>query len=468
MITIRGNITRYDIIVNLEIERFIVIRSLGNDPGVSTLLSGLHMDNPGRDETILQNSQAIANLETQARRTDDIVKKQLKEIKALSALLSDFTTTKHNTQQEFLQIRNRLDSSNNSLESRLARLEISGPPAPVVIPEPPFYPHIFFSGSVKEVYRFCSDMRNTFARLPGHFSGEKHKILYIASYFRASKDNSTDDCNSTIWWQGLLSKNAAAQGLDTKEASAVSDFVLPELFSSESFLKKIISSWPNVHEREDDWKAFEALCQRSSLIGDFNTSFNTLYHRLGTHLEGIVLCDYYQKAVDPDIANLGALRGGWTKLEDLEQKQELAVTFSMDPVGLAIVRQMTKSKTPIPNRPNAPLPNRPNPSYPSHRTPGPIFRSSDSKLSPGVPMELDSIDGLVFTWPLFVEICKKHSICIRCGGEWESVHKTTQKCPVAEGFKLTQEGMRALWVNWGGISDVAPAEVSKWSPEHQH
>ncbi|KNE87041.1 hypothetical protein PSTG_19586, partial [Puccinia striiformis f. sp. tritici PST-78] len=94
------------------------------DPGVSTLLSGLQMDNPDRDQTILRHSHSIAVLETQACRNEEVIKKQAKDIKSLTVslqLASD--SSRSTTQQELLQMRNSFDFLNNTLNSRLAHLE---------------------------------------------------------------------------------------------------------------------------------------------------------------------------------------------------------------------------------------------------------------------------------------------------------------------------------------------------------
>ncbi|KAI7953812.1 hypothetical protein MJO28_006359 [Puccinia striiformis f. sp. tritici] len=425
------------------------------EPGVSTLLSGLQMDDPDRDVVANRHSQSIANLEAQVRQNEETIRKQSRDIKTLNSLLplaTEFSNHKSTNLQELLQIRSGVDVLNNSIDVRLSRLENFGT-QPAVKPEPPYHQHIFFSGSMKEVSRFNSTMRDTFARLPGHFSGEKHKILYIIGYFRASKDNSSDDCASDVWWRGLLATNAGMQGLNTKKASALDTFVLPELLTSEGFLEAINNQWPNVTEAEDNWKAFESLRQGSTSIGDFNSAFNTVYLQLGINLEPKVVCDYYDKAVNEGISNLASVRGGWAGEEDIKKKQKIAVAISREPVGLSIVNQMVNQKKPLPTRPNQILPLK----RPIHT----------AKLSPGVPMDLDSVSGIVFSWPLFKDVCKEHAICIHCGEDWDKVHKTTRSCPAGIAGKLTDSAARALWIDWGGISDFTEAGVSKWSPEHR-
>ncbi|POW12428.1 hypothetical protein PSTT_04483 [Puccinia striiformis] len=349
------------------------------EPGVSTLLSGLQMDDPDRDVV---------------RQNEETIRKQSRDIKTLNSLLplaTEFSNHKSTNLQELLQIRSGVDVLNNSIDACLSRLENFGT-QPAVKPEPPYHQHIFFSGSMKEVSRFNSTMRDTFARLPGHFSGEKHKILYIIGYFRASKDNSSDDCASTFG------------GVDCwllTRASALDTFVLPELLTSEGFLEAINNQWPNVTEAEDNWKAFESLRQGSTSIGDFNSAFNTVYLQLGINLEPKVVCDYYDKAVNEGISNLASVRGGWAGEEDIKKKQKM-LCHSREPVGLSIVNQMVNQKKPLPTRPNQILPLK----RPIHT----------AKLSPGVPMDLDSVSGIVFSWPLFKDVCKEHAICIHCGG----------------------------------------------------
>jgi hypothetical protein len=63
------------------------IMSSHQEEGISSLLSGLQVDNRDRDQTILAHAQSIANLKTQARRTEDIICKNDDTIKELRHLL---------------------------------------------------------------------------------------------------------------------------------------------------------------------------------------------------------------------------------------------------------------------------------------------------------------------------------------------------------------------------------------------
>ncbi|POW22975.1 hypothetical protein PSHT_00742 [Puccinia striiformis] len=79
-----------------------------NDPTFSNLLSGLQMENPGRDETVLSHAQSIANLGAQGRSTAEVLRRQAKAIKELSSSLTvanEVIAAKPNYQAELLQIR---------------------------------------------------------------------------------------------------------------------------------------------------------------------------------------------------------------------------------------------------------------------------------------------------------------------------------------------------------------------------
>ncbi|KAI7955060.1 hypothetical protein MJO28_005460 [Puccinia striiformis f. sp. tritici] len=238
-----------------------------NDPTFSNLLSGLQMENPGRDETVLSHAQSIANLGAQGRSTAEVLRRQAKAIKEL----------KSQATKQPIQLRT----------------------------EPPYIAHLYFLGEVKETYCFCAEMKNLFARLHSHFFDEKHKISYVASYFKASKDDYVGKCASQTWWRGLLSRNAEVQGLDTKLASSAEDYVIEELLSIDSFLVAINKKFVNTSESDDDWKELEALRQGKKSMSDFNIQFTTLLRQLHPKPEQKAVCDYYDKAVDQDVKALG-------------------------------------------------------------------------------------------------------------------------------------------------------------------
>jgi hypothetical protein len=92
-------------------------------------------------------------------------------------------------------------------------------------------------GDVKETNSFCFFIQNAFERLTEHFANEKHRILWIAGYFRSSEGKlGNQGVSSFNWWRGLLGKNAAVQGLDASKGSSAASFVIKELLLAEFFL----------------------------------------------------------------------------------------------------------------------------------------------------------------------------------------------------------------------------------------
>ncbi|OAW00007.1 hypothetical protein PTTG_25136 [Puccinia triticina 1-1 BBBD Race 1] len=161
-------------------------------------------------------------------------------------------------------IREVTDAANLAMNARLVRLEepvVAPPPPPALavqhIPEPPFFSHIYFLGDVSETYRFVSLVRDTFARLPNHFANKRQRVLWISSYFRAASGRIGDSCPSYTWWRSLLAQNAHVQRLDVRRASALSDYIIDELLTSENFLNAIEDTFSNHTEVEDARRQFD-------------------------------------------------------------------------------------------------------------------------------------------------------------------------------------------------------------------
>ncbi|OAV85118.1 hypothetical protein PTTG_30777, partial [Puccinia triticina 1-1 BBBD Race 1] len=167
------------------------------------------------------------------------------------------------------------ESTNTAVNLQLVCLEEPViAPCPVQnIPEPPFFSHIYFSGDVTETHQFVSLVRDTFARLPNHFANDRQRILWIALYFRAPSGRIGDPCPSYTWWQSLLARNAHVQGLDTRRASSLIEYVINELTTSDAFLTTLEDVFSNHTEEEDACRQLLALRQGASPIGDFNIQF---------------------------------------------------------------------------------------------------------------------------------------------------------------------------------------------------
>ncbi|KAA1125748.1 hypothetical protein PGTUg99_013122 [Puccinia graminis f. sp. tritici] len=257
---------------------------------VSSLLSGLCVDNPDRDQTLLGHAQSIANLELQCRRYEEALRKNEETISQFSQLLvfaSHFTKMKTHYAKEFLQIRNNFDTSTNATNTRLFQLESRDYATPVSKShfEPPHYSHL----------------------------------------------------------RALLTCNASKQDLPTKPASALAPFVLPELSDSDTFLSTIKDHFSSHTEEEDARKAFFALRQGTSSIADFNIQFNTLLYSVD--LSPRLAVEHYERAINQKIIELGIQRGGWSELTDLDDMQRMAVKLSLD-VGR--VNQINQRKFTVP------------------------------------------------------------------------------------------------------------------------
>ncbi|PLW42981.1 hypothetical protein PCASD_04729 [Puccinia coronata f. sp. avenae] len=320
------------------------------EDGMANLMSGLQFEGQDRDQTILSHSQAIANLETQARRQEEILRRNdetIKELRQLLVFAADVNNMKAQYPKDLKTVRDSVDGALNTFHMRVSHLENRPDPSPVakVFPEPPFYSHIYFSGDIAETHRFCCLIRDTFARIPGHFSSERQRILWISGYFRTASGNLGADCPSYTWWRGLLTKNAHEQGLPTQKASSTADFVIDELYDSESFLSAIEDMFSNHKEAEEQRKALFALRQGNKSIAEFNIQFNTLLYTVVLSEES--KCEVYEAAINPKIVELGVNRGGWTELDNLVDKQRMAVRLSIDVLRVSQLNQR-KNYNPLP------------------------------------------------------------------------------------------------------------------------
>jgi hypothetical protein len=296
-------------------------------------MAGLQFENPDRDQTLLSHSQSIATLETQARHTEEILRRNdetIQELRQLLVFAADVNKLNTQLPRELQHVRNTVDGVLTTLQLQVGHLESCPEPvAPAkIFPEPPFYSHTYFSGDIAETHCFCCLIQDTFARIPGHFSSERQCILWIAGYFCTASGNLGTDCPSYTWWRGLLTKNAHEQGLPTQKASLASDFVISELFDSESFLLAVEDMFSNHKEAEEQRKALFSLRQVSKSIAEFNIQFNTLLYMVILSEES--KCEVYKAAINPKIVKLGVQRGGWTELDTLVEKQHMAVKLSID------------------------------------------------------------------------------------------------------------------------------------------
>ncbi|KAA1129059.1 hypothetical protein PGTUg99_050181 [Puccinia graminis f. sp. tritici] len=407
-----------------------------SDQGVSAALSGLQFDGLDRDHTILAHSQAIATLESKCRRYEDIIERNEATIKDLSQLLvftGDIPKLKSHTAKEFLQVHTAVDSSTNLINMRLAALEgKSASAAPPALTDPPYYAHLSFSGEVTETRRFCSAIRDSFARLLHHFADNRDRIVWIAGYFKTSSGNLGDPCPSYSWWRGLLTRNAHKQDLPTKKASALDPFVITELVDASTFLLLVEETFSSHTEEEDARKALMALRQGNKSIANFNIQFNTLL--FSVDLSKASKCKHYDAAINPKIIHLGINRGWWSDLTTLAEKQRVAVCLAKD-VGQVSQINQQNFKVPPPRVEYRSVPSVPLPAKPSQ----------------SVPMDIDSALAEVgFTWPLWRDECTKKRICFRCAEPFDRAHVRAGGCIEPDSKWLDKEDVLPIWKSWGG------------------
>ncbi|POW01611.1 hypothetical protein PSHT_12466, partial [Puccinia striiformis] len=310
--------------------------SLGEE-NVSNLLAGLNIATPDRDSLLFSHAQTIAVMQTQARRGDDNLKKAEDHIRELRLENSNMRA---NYQQELFQLRAAIESYNNNTSSRLNRLEEVESRRDQVVKQhvpAPQHNHIAFSGAVAETHKFIGMMRNIFARSPDSFPNDKHKFFIFLLIL-----NPLLESGSYTWWEDVLKRNARIQGLNPADASGLDPFKIDELLSCSNFFKYIKQRFISKTWLQDTWKKIESLRQRNTNISDFNIIFSDLAEIL--ELNGINACKLYDVAIDHRIVRLGAYRGNYSDLVDLEYKMERAVELANDSAGMAIVEANSQTK----------------------------------------------------------------------------------------------------------------------------
>ncbi|KAA1080446.1 hypothetical protein PGT21_007469 [Puccinia graminis f. sp. tritici] len=440
-------------------------RLFPEDPSFVNLIADLGIHNPTLEQTVYSLIQRLTNLESQSRRD----KETLRSVKDLLPMSSDIMKIKLSAQQEsnqapaeFLQIRNAVDSINSSTNSRLVGLESFASRPPVVAKsfhEPPYQSHIFFSGGLSETKPFCFSVRGTLERNKDNFANEKHKVMWIAGYFRKADGRLGDTCPSFVWWQGLMKKDAVEQGLDPKTASSQPDFVLQELVTAENFIVAIEAVFSNHKEEEDIRKLLKSARQGNTSIEEFNLYFNSLLYSVD--LSESSKCEFYDDAINPKIVQLGMLRGGWTTLTSLDAKQEMAVTLATDVAGLGFIDKVNQNKSQSTSQ------------RPVQRVEHKVI-VPPPKLSEAVPMDLDVLAAQIgFTYEDWKKECILQHLCHRCGGTWDSAHDTVHHCPLAKKHHLSKSQCLAIWKDWGGhvwkeggsrSSELERPDESKWAP----
>ncbi|PLW39715.1 hypothetical protein PCASD_09621 [Puccinia coronata f. sp. avenae] len=409
------------------------------EEGVSNQMSGLQFENPDQDQTLLSHSQSITTLESQARRTEAILRRNedtIQESQQLLVFASDVNKMKAQFPWDLQVVRDTVNGALNGLQLRVGHLEtrqkVSAPAK--IFPEPPFYAHIYFSGDIAETHRFCCLIRDTFARIPGHFASKRQRILWIAGYFRTASGNLGSDCPSYTWWRGLLTKNAHKQGLPTQKALSMADFVIDKLFDLELFLSAIEDMFSNHKEAEEHCKALFLLRQGNKSMAEFKIQFNTLLYTVILSEES--KCEVYEAAINPKIVELGVNCGGWTELDTLVNKQRMAVKLAIDVNCVAQINQR-KFQAPLPciEFKRAPV----------------AFVPVPTK-STATPMDIDLVlADLGFTFANWRRECTDCNLCFRCMKPFDKTHVDVWGCPHSDDKWLVKSDILKVWKSWGGL-----------------
>ncbi|PLW26363.1 hypothetical protein PCANC_27248 [Puccinia coronata f. sp. avenae] len=287
------------------------------------------------------------------------------------------TNADQGVNQRFEQLDNCL------LDLHVSTANLSGPKG---ILDVPVHLHINFAGLPKETYQFVFFIQEALITSAGRFADEKQKIMWIASFFH-QKGSNVEGCLSHNWWQGLLRKNAAAQGLPTVNASSHAPYVIDELKSAQLFITALEATFTNHREAEESREKLQRIRQtRDQSIEEFNIIFNVLLFMVD--MDSVSKCNLYQSAVNPIIHELGIMQGGWASIKDLESKQAMAVQLYHDDEGMKLAEQIKKAS----NSSHAPLriEHKINPSQ--HSTSIPQSKVVDSSpASDPMAMDLDSI-----------------------------------------------------------------------------
>ncbi|KAA1064817.1 hypothetical protein PGT21_015743 [Puccinia graminis f. sp. tritici] len=428
------------------------------DNDVSALLSDLQLNNDSQAQSASIHAQMIADLKSESRRDKTVIRhlqvdagKMKIEISKLKTVChEEFLQLRSSIQQEFLQVRNAFDTISSSTATRFDRLEsvTATPVAPVkkTFVDPAYYSHIYFSGAPKETNAFCFFMRNTLERLHSQFADEKHKVLWLAGYFRSESGRLGNVCPSYNWWRGLLGKNAQQQGLNSLTASSRAEFVLDELQSAELFLVSIEATFSNHREVEEARKALKAARQGTKTVEEFNIIFNSLLYSVD--LSEASKCEIYDEAINQDIVRLGMFRGGWTSIKTLQEKQDMAASLAMDLGGVGFYEKGVRQKAinQVANQ------HRSQHRADDHRQPSQPH--ADANRESG-PMEIDAvlaaeIEATGFTHLAWRAEAKARKLCIRCGFRFDKAHKEIHACPVDPELHLKTRDMVDLWRKWGG------------------
>lgn len=269
--------------------------------------------------------------------------------------------------------------------------------------EPKIRENLKFAGESRLLRQFLLDIYDILEQYLSKFANDKRRINWIAGHFVST----TNDVSPVqAWFLSLLMKNAHAHGVVDPYANLKSlDYVLPELSSTDAFIKELITTFGDKTSsrtaRED-----LAKCKQGNLtIIDYNSRYTALALYVVQSDEDAII--KYVAGLNPEIRYAAIHVAGWTEAITVAEKQAIAVQ------GARIVDEVSAmngkpKKTNIYQHPNS---NNPIP------IPVQVVKPSPSSSQTAQPMEIDAINTRYEKrnpFPAIRSVCIQNGLCFRC------------------------------------------------------
>jgi hypothetical protein len=440
---------------NIHIERSsspVEMATHDKDTDLSSLVLGLKIENSSLSQKIDKLNEITAKIQAENADIKQSFQEQLNNIH-LSINTVNNTADQHIKTVEAASAKKvkQLEAMMSEIKSATSQ-QVSNCKRDIL--DVPIAPHVFFTGHPKETYQFIFFIQEALISASTRFADEKQKITWIASFFHAERGHvTTDPVPSHNWWRGLLSKNAAAQSLPTVTASSHAPYVIPKLQSAKAFIAAMESTFASHQEAEDSQAALHRLRQsKDQTIEEFNIIFNALLFQV--ELDQVSQCEIYSSAINPIICGVGTMRGGWSQIKTLQEKQRVAIIHYHDNEGMRMVEQMWSSQKQIAQVAQPP-PQIEHKITPYNQTQATLAlpQSRQRESSPGgnhIPMELDALaTELKFTYAAFQILCKKNTICHQCGKTFNRDHICAKVCPIPKDSWMTWQERFDLFKKMG-------------------
>lgn len=140
--------------------------------------------------------------------------------------------------------------------------------------EPKIRESLEFTGEARLLRQFLLDIYDILEQYSSEFANDKRKINWIAGHFVS---NTNDVSPAQAWFLALLMKNAHAHGVTDPYANLKAlDYVLPELSSTDAFIKELILIFGDKTSSRTAREDLAKCKQGSSSIVDYNSRYTAL------------------------------------------------------------------------------------------------------------------------------------------------------------------------------------------------